>query len=335
MAGWDLKNGELKREDVSDDEFWSLFNYVFSDSCKKTNTYKFGLIKSICDQIYDLSEDNRRYFLPYEKIFEKFTENYWNLVNCYGIRQMSYNGKSEYSKIELIIKETAKTYEIPENIGFASLDEETRRKVVKSVTAECKRFVIGALYNDFDGKLYAFDLKAAGLFLSYNAYQFISKYKMEIERLNYYAWARFLERINDDQALIRILEKLELATPQRKDLSIYREILYKEFHEDCCFYCGKKLDKKIHVDHFIPWSFVKTDNLWNFVLSCPECNLRKHDNLVSQSYVAKIEDRNNVILEASGKSTFIKNEFIAYHSGLVKRIWQYAKMSGIRERKSI
>ena len=104
---------------------------------------------------------------------------------------------------------------------------------------------------------------------------------MEIEKLNYYAWARFLEKVNDDDVLIRILEKLELATPQRKDLSLYRDILYKEFQEDRCFYCGKKLDKNIHVDHFIPWTFVKNDNLWNFVLTCPRCNLRKSDSLVT------------------------------------------------------
>lgn len=82
-----------------------------------------------------------------------------------------------------------------------------------------------------------------------------------------------------------------MATPQRKDLSLYRDILYKEFQEDRCFYCGKKLDKNIHVDHFIPWTFVKNDNLWNFVLTCPKCNLRKSDSLVSYDYIVKIENR--------------------------------------------
>lgn len=30
MAGWNLKFGELKDNDVSDDRYWSLFNFVFS-----------------------------------------------------------------------------------------------------------------------------------------------------------------------------------------------------------------------------------------------------------------------------------------------------------------
>ncbi len=333
MPGWNLKEGILTEEKVSEDEYWSLFNFVFSDACRKTNTYKFGLIKSICDQVYDLYDKGQGLYLSYEKLFAKFAENYWNLVNRYRLKQMSYNGKSEYSKIELIIKDAVKLYEIPENISFQSLSDEDRKKVTKTVTSECKKCVVGALYNDFEGKLYAFNLRGSGLFLSYGAYRFISKYKMEIERLNYYAWARFLEKVNDD-ALVRVLEKLELATPQRKDLSMYRDILYKEFQEDRCFYCGKKLDKDIHVDHFIPWTFVKNDNLWNFVLSCPRCNLRKSDNLVSHDYIIKIEKRNDIIIEASTEPT-IKNEFKGYYNGLLDRMWRYAKMSGIRERVGI
>lgn len=51
---------------------------------------------------------------------------------------MSYNGKSEFSKIELIIKDAVRTYEIPENIEFLSLSEKDRRKITRMVTSECK-----------------------------------------------------------------------------------------------------------------------------------------------------------------------------------------------------
>lgn len=61
------------------------------------------------------------------------------------------------------------------------------------------------------------------------------------------------------------------------------------------FYCGKKLKSKVHVDHFIPWSFVKDDKIWNFVLSCPECNIRKNNRVPSIDYLEKIEYRNKKI----------------------------------------
>ena len=46
MAGWNLKSGSITEYDVSEDRIWSLFNYVFSKSSRKRNTYKFGLVKS-------------------------------------------------------------------------------------------------------------------------------------------------------------------------------------------------------------------------------------------------------------------------------------------------
>lgn len=52
MAGWDLKCGSITEYYPSDDRIWSLFNYVFSESSRKRNTYKFGLIKSLLDNAF-------------------------------------------------------------------------------------------------------------------------------------------------------------------------------------------------------------------------------------------------------------------------------------------
>ena len=177
-------------------------------------------------------------------------------------------------------------------LEFESIDEKKKNSIIKRVTSECKNCVIGALYNDFEGVIYTFDLKEMGLTLNYCVYEFILKYKFELERLNYYSWARFLEQVNDDNALIRVIDKLGLATPRRENLTVYREILRKEFEEDTCFYCGKKLHASMHVDHFIPWTFVKDDKIWNFVLSCPTCNERKNNRAPSQDYLIKLENRN-------------------------------------------
>ena len=332
MAGWNLKKGEYLGSGVGEDELWSLFNYVFSDASKKTNTYKFGLIKSICDHVYSLKNENGMYFLSFDSLFAKFTENYWNLVNKYELKQMSYNGKSEYSRIESIIKGAVNDSEIPQGVSFMSLPEKEKSRIIRLVTTDCKRCVVGALYNDFSGKLYSFDLKGYGIYLGYEAYNFLSKYKAEIERLNYYAWARFLETVNDDEALIKVLQKLDNATPKRTDLSMYQMILYKEFRENSCFYCGKKLGDDMHVDHFIPWSFVKTDNLWNFVLACPNCNIKKSNYLANEGFVKKIEHRNKNITSDMMASSIIENEFANYYHGLIHKIWNYAKMSGLREK---
>lgn len=161
------------------------------------------------------------------------------------------------------------------------------------------------------------------------AYEFMLKYKPEIEQLNYYAWAKFLEKVNSDDVLVRVLGKLELATPRRTDLSIYRKILQEEFEDNTCFYCGCKLKNTSHVDHVIPWSFIKEDHLWNFVLACPSCNTRKNNKLPTKSGLSKVIVRNDQLIKIG--SPKIELAFKGYSPDLLWRIWEYAKLSGIKE----
>ena len=69
MKGWNLKAGAITEYVVSEDRIWSLFNFVFSDACKKRNTYKFGLIKSLLDSAFsgEMTEQGVRY--SYEELF--------------------------------------------------------------------------------------------------------------------------------------------------------------------------------------------------------------------------------------------------------------------------
>lgn len=331
MAGWNLKKGTVTEYAVNEDRIWSLFNFVFSDASKKRNTYKFGFIKALLDSAFSGDTIEEGIFYSYEDLFSRFTYNYWNLIVKYDLRQMRRDGKSEYSKVEIILKSAVNQNTILQNLEFETVEEAKRHDIIKKVTAECKRFVIGALYDDFDGIIYSFDLKAEGLVLNPCVYDFMLKYKSELERLNYYAWAKFLEQINDDRVLLRVIDKLELATPKREDLSIYREILRKEFEEDTCFYCGRRLGRKIHVDHFIPWSFVKDDRMWNFVLACPTCNERKNNRIPTKDYLIKIEERNKRIQHID--NIIIQSDFEGYSDDLLNRMWGYAKLSGLKEYK--
>lgn len=329
MSGWDLKSGSVTEYDISEDRIWSLFNFVFSDSSRKRNTYKFGLVKSLLDNVFNGHQKSDGVYFTYEELFARFAENYWNLVIKYDLRQMRPDEKSIYTKVESILKQATAEDQILVNLEFEAIEEKKKQQIIKKVTTECKKCVVGALYDDFDGVIYSFDLKAPGLTLNYCVYDFMLRHKSELEKLNYYSWAKFLEQVNDDNALIRVIDKLELATPRREDLSVYREILRREFEEDTCFYCGKKLQKAIHVDHFIPWSFVKDDKIWNFVLSCPTCNEKKNNRVPTKDYLIRIEDRNKKIQLLN--NTVIQTEFAGYNDDLISRMWSYAKMSGIKE----
>ncbi len=333
---WDSKSGSLSSSIISDDEYWSLFNFVFSESCHKTTTYKFALLKSILDNLLNNTPAENGQLIFYSDLFSKFAESFWNLVVKYHLHQQKPTNDGKTSKIEQIFGQAVKTNPILENLEFASIEEKTRTKLIQKVQSECKKYVLGALHEDFNKKLYGFDQNEDFITLSHNAYSFLLKYKIEIEKLNYYAWAKFLEKINEENVLFHLLAKLELSLPERSPLEIYRNILFSEFEECNCFYCGKKLSEKIHVDHFIPWSFVKEDKLWNFVLSCPQCNTKKSNILPPQNAILKVQERNRIIKSDIEKnillpeSTFIKEQFKNYDENLIPRLWQYAKFSGFK-----
>lgn len=329
MAGYNLKEGKLNTTPVSDNKYWSLFNYVFSSSCMKRNTYKFGLIKSILDSVFGAERKNDLIFISYETLFAKFAANYWNLIVKYNLKQMRRDGKSEISKIEQIFYAKLKAEPLAEALEFDGLSEKTQKEITSSVMTSCKQYVLGALYEDTEGYIYGFNKSGDGIYISIAAHEFMMRFKAELEKLNYFAWAKFLEQVNDDNVLCRLLDKLELSTPKRNDLSIFRSILEKEFEENNCFYCGKKLKTIVHVDHFIPWSFVKEDVLWNFVLSCPECNTRKNNRIPSYNFLCKIQHRNNTLCKQKSGAQ-IESIYGKYDENRLRSLWEYAKLSGLK-----
>jgi hypothetical protein len=330
-AGWRLPKGDIRKYYVDENELWAAFNFVFSDACQKRSTYKFGLIKSILDNLLSVTPSNRGFELSYRDIFAKFSVNYWNLITKYHLKQLHGHTRYSDSQIEIIFEQALAKTGAVDGLEFDSLADDDKEWIIDNVTRECKRCVVGALYENFDGYLYGFELKSDGIWINPIAYEFMLKYKPEIEQLNYYAWAKFLEKVNADDALNRVLGKLELSTPRRSDLSMYRKILALEFEGNTCFYCGKKISSAAHVDHVIPWSFVKSDHLWNFVLACPACNSKKKDKLPSKENLSRVIVRNEQFITIP--KTIIKIEFKGYQPDLMWKIWNYAKLSGLREMK--
>lgn len=326
MAGWSLNEGELIEENsIEDDEYWRLFNCFFSNSSWKRTAYKFGLVKSILDNLFNTEQIGNRFFISYDDIFVRFTENYWNLIVKDNLKLMRKGSFSNTSKIETILLDHKTESPILEKLEFSDISTPEKEAIIKEVKKACKRNVFGALYEDFEGKLYSFSLKGKGIHLSDGSYRFLFKYKPEIEIMNYYYWAKFLEQINDS-AKVHILSKLELSTPKRNNLSIYKDLLM-ELDGHKCFYCGKELKETVHVDHFIPWSFIHDDKIWNFVLSCPNCNSKKNNKLPSTVYIEKIKDRNVIISQFETT----KKDFVSYRPDLIEDMWTYARKSGYKE----
>lgn len=331
MAGWEDNRGDIKKYIASEDEIWALANYFFSPSCKKTSTYKFGFFKAICDALFAGAMTNRGYEIEFDVLFSRFAECYWNLITKYGLKQMRFNGSSNDSALEKIMNNIVKKNLVIKDLEFTSISESERGEIISEVKKKCKANVIGAIYENFDGILYGFDKKENKIWINPVSYEFLLKHKFELEKLNYYAWAKYMETINDDSVLARVLDKLEDSTPKRGDLSIYRKILMDEFETNTCFYCGKKLNKEISVDHVIPWKLVRDDRIWNFVLSCKSCNSKKNDCVPRKDKLLQVISRNEILIQTSVTNIVIEKECKDYSAELMLRLWNYAKIGGYRE----
>lgn len=323
MEGYTLAEGQFEKRVLSDDEMWSAFSNVFSSHSRNASSYKFGFLKAIMDNLYNV---DCNLVLTFEQLFGTFTEVYWNLVLKHGIRQQPVSKRSKGTYLEQALNTTAVQYSITANIPFESISDEAKIHVCKIVKNRCKTNVVGALYADTKGWFYSFSKKGEWIQINPQMYEFVCKHKLAIEKLNYYEWARYLEKINDDSVMDHLLTKIDKSS-ERENLSIYRRILFEEFENEKCFYCGKQLSndgKKVHVDHFVPRAFIKDDKMWNLVLACPTCNLQKKDKLATTIYLDKLLDRNKRILLVNDKAKDMSN----YSARNLREVYRWATMNG-------
>ena len=80
---------------------------------------------------------------------------------------------------------------------------------------------------------------------------------------------------NNNPEVLGLVYKLtpteEKVRKLKKVRDLWQDIM--EVQEIRDVFTGQPVKKKKYdIDHFIPWSFVKDDKIWNLVLSCAECN---------------------------------------------------------------
>lgn len=323
MASYNLAEGRYEKRLLSDDEMWSAFSNLFSAHSKNASSYKFGFMKAIMDNLYNIDD---KMTLTFDQLFGTFTEVYWNLVLKYRMRQQPAKFGSKGTYLEQVLHYIAEKYAVVPGVPFESISDEAKLEAILLVKRRCKTNVVGALYGDTLGLFYSFSRKGEWLQINPLMYEFVCKHKLAIEKLNYFEWAKYLEKINDDSVMDHLLTKLDKSS-ERENLSVYRRILFDEFENVQCFYCGKHLSndgQKVHVDHFVPRAFIKDDKLWNLVLACPTCNLRKNDKLAAAIYLDKLIQRNNRILQFDKQVKDMKN----YNTQNLRAVYYWAKVNG-------
>ena len=329
-TGWDAKENLLPFPPMTDGDVIRSINSALLGNVRRATSYKFVFFKSILDNLFnvDLNSDSD-YFLSFDAISIRFAEIYWNLILRYRLAQMPQNSNGKISAIERVLfdfcgKYGYSTYET--DFAFEGLRSEQQIELAENVKKSVvTKHVLGAFCSDTDWKFYHFSKtkKWPGIYINRDFFVVLAKYRSDFEKINYFEWIKYLESINEEEDSYRLASKLDKST-ERQDLGKYRSVLF-EFGQRSCFYCGRRLSDNA-VDHFIPWSFVKDDKLWNFVLACPVCNSKKSDRLASQNFLDELHSRNERL--ARMDKSLVREDFKSYTFSKLALMYQNAAFNG-------
>lgn len=283
---WNLQVGELQTPYLTHTQIWQATHRFFYMG-KTTTTYKYGFMKALLESLATASDD---YTISFDALFASFARTYWNLVMHHGLRQS--NSAKTRSAVETTIEKFAQQHGIPHDWSFDALPATQQLDLIQLVKKAGKKYVVGATYSDFGGDIYAFNIKAETLTLHSEYYVFFQTHKRMLVNITNYQLALFLEKFNDAEKISRLLSKVEIVS-QRQSLAQFSQMLYATGMHSC-FYCGKALGTS-HVDHFIPWSYMQSDDLWNFVLACVSCNTKKSNKLAAERYLDALLERNDAL----------------------------------------
>lgn len=261
----------------------------------KDNTYKFALAKTILDYCQNNSSCN----IPYDYLADKFLEHYW-------YQEYKFKMKQDFKKEKrpMVINVIREVFGDNPLADFTQLDENdvlaAKGEILKKVFGHDRKktsMVVPRFQNipgdDGDtleyGIFYDYDDDRQVVCLRPEALDFFKRNHAILSKAVIAEWAKFLEKING--SLPYLISKIEVPNRERESLTKYYNMYRK--HADCCFYCGTRLEKgSIHVDHFIPWSYIFSDDPWNLVLACKSCNQKKSDYLPHEEFKDCLIKRN-------------------------------------------
>lgn len=284
---WPIKFGE--EEDMK-----RVFVSILEHG-NKDNTYKFALAKILLDYC----RNNTSGTISYDYLAHKFLEHYW-------YQEYKYRMKQDFkaTRRPMVINVLRGVFGDNPRADFGRLDEDdirkAKEKILKAVFghARNKTSLVVPRFQNIPGRdggweeygiFYSYDDDEQVIRLRPEAVDFFKRNNPILSRAVVAKWAGFLERINGSMPYL--VSKIEVPGMERGSMTVYRRMLSR--YADCCFYCNKRLqDNETHVDHFIPWSYIFSNDPWNLVLACNVCNYKKSNRLPDDEFKCNLIVRN-------------------------------------------
>jgi len=158
------------------------------------------------------------------------------------------------------------------------------------VDAKVNQVIVNLSRHQFDviKPLYHFDFEyvkdCKGIILHQDWVEYFAENYLVVRGWALWEWLNYMQLRNP--TVPNVVNKIFM--PQQRDSLVQQTKYWKIIleHQDIeCIYSQVKLDKeKLSLDHYLPWSFVAHDQLWNLIPTSPSVNSAKSNNIPSQHY---------------------------------------------------
>jgi len=109
---------------------------------------------------------------------------------------------------------------------------------------------------------------------------YLTEHYSVIESWCFWHWVKYLQRKNPNAlALVNKLRKPSVRSSLKRQTEYWNIVLMEEPSLKCLFSNKPLNGNAIALDHFLPWSFIGHDQLWNLVPIVSSVNSSKSDNI--------------------------------------------------------
>lgn len=107
-------------------------------------------------------------------------------------------------------------------------------------------------------------------------------------------WAKFTEEKSSDLSLEHVLEVMLDSPVEARNVQVssrlFNELMVKNNGLECVW-SGKTIKKGMHIDHVLPFSVWRNNDLWNLLPTSAKMNSKKSDKIPSNQLLETSKDR--------------------------------------------
>jgi SAM-dependent methyltransferase len=293
------ENLVIEKQDINKRDGIRLIQDIITRD-KKVATYKFALIRALCEisryeaHIVTWYREGDMVLVPMQRIAARWVLYYWPLVKE-GIKQTTSERMAFEEQLRAI------PYKASDMIFLKNDLDEVSSNEIKSILTKVSNTIkvgpvkyAGGGENDIFGFVSSLDesvypelrySKNGMVTVPISLWRDINLFAHWIEDSLSIQWAELSSKINKDGKFGTHLDLITKSV-QKDERDTYPVRKMLKGRRISCVWTGKEI-VDYDVDHVIPWSLWRNNDLWNLLPADPKVNNAKRDRIPTPKLIAK------------------------------------------------